>query len=116
MNKASILFNEECRQFHLTNGDVSYIFRVSEDGKLLQLYYGAAVPERDYSYLVELQHRPMTTYRKEGDLRYSLEHVRQEFPEYGTTDFRHPAICLREENGSRMTEFVYVSQQITDGK
>ena len=45
MNKASIWFNEECRQFHLTNGEISYIFRVSEDGKLLQLYYGAAVPE-----------------------------------------------------------------------
>lgn len=116
MNKASIWFNEECRQFHLTNGEISYIFRVSEDGKLLQLYYGVAVPERDYSYLVELQHRPMTTYRKEGDLRYSLEHVRQEFPEYGTTDFRHPAICLRQENGSRITDFVYVSHQIVDGK
>ena len=116
MNKASIWFKEECRQFHLTNGEISYIFRVSEDGKLLQLYYGAAVPDRDYSYLVELQHRPMTTYRKEGDLRYSLEHVRQEFPEYGTTDFRHPAICLRQENGSRITDFVYVSHQIVDGK
>ena len=116
MNKASIWFNEECRQFHLTNGEISYIFRVYEDGKLLQLYYGAVVPERDYSYLVELQHRPMTTYRKEGDLRYSLEHVRQEFPEYGTTDFRHPAICLRQENGSRITDFVYVSHQIVDGK
>ena len=116
MNKASILFKEECRQFHLTNGEISYIFRVLEDGKLLQLYYGVVVPERDYSYLVELQHRPMTTYRKEGDLRYSLEHVRQEFPEYGTTDFRHPAICLRQENGLRITDFVYVSHQIVDGK
>lgn len=116
MNKASILFKEECRQFHLTNGEISYIFRVSEDGKPLQLYYGAAVPERDYSYLVELQHRPMTTYRKEGDLRYSLEHVRQEFPEYGTTDFRHPAICLRQGNGSRITDFVYISHQMLDGK
>ena len=116
MNKASIWFNEECRQFHLTNGEISYIFRVYEDGKLLQLYYGVVVPERDYSYLVELQHRPMTTYRKEGDLRYSLEHVRQEFPEYGTTDFRHPAICLRQENGLRITDFVYVSHQIVDGK
>ena len=38
MNKASIWFNEECRQFHLTNGEISYIFRVYEDGKLLQLY------------------------------------------------------------------------------
>ena len=116
MNKANILFKEECRQFHLTNGEISYIFRVYEDGKLLQLYYGVVVPERDYSYLVELQHRPMTTYRKEGDLRYSLEHVRQEFPEYGTTDFRHPAICLRQENGSRITDFVYVSHQTVDGK
>ena len=114
--EAQIYISEQEQQFHLTNGEISYIFQVSEDGKLLQLYYGAAVPDRDYRYLLEMQFRPMTTYRKEEDLLYSLEHLKQEFPEYGTTDFRHPAISLRQENGSRISELVFENYQILDGK
>ena len=29
-----------------------------------------------------------------------------------STDFRHPAICLRQETGSRITDFIYVNHQI----
>src|SRR5699024_12715905 len=111
-NKASIHFREENKQFHLNNGEISYIFKVSSDGKLLHLYYGKALPEKDYAYLIEMHHRPMTTYRQENDLLYSLEHLKQEFPEYGTTDFRHPAISLRQENGSKITYFIYINNKI----
>lgn len=111
-----INYQESIRQFHLKNKEISYIFQISDDGKLLQLYYGKALPEADYSHLTEYQHRPMTTYRKEGDLLYSLEHVRQEFPEYGATDFRHPAISLRQKNGSALTDFVYKHHEISWGK
>lgn len=115
-NKASIHFREENKQFHLNNGEISYIFKVSSDGKLLHLYYGKALPEKDYAYLIEMHHRPMTTYRQENDLLYSLEHLKQEFPEYGTTDFRHPAISLRQENGSKITDFTYLKHEIINGK
>lgn len=115
-NTATIYFRDEEKQFHLSNEKISYIFNVSTDGKLLQLYYGKALPEKDYSYLIEMHHRPMTTYRQEHDLLYSLEHLKQEFPEYGTTDFRYPAISLRQQNGSRITDFTYLKHKITDGK
>lgn len=45
-----------------------------------------------------------------------MEHVRQEYPVYGTTDYRHPAIELLQENGSRISEFQYDSYEIIDGK
>lgn len=115
-NKATIYFQNDGKQFHLSNEEISYIFNVSSDGKLLQLYYGRALPEKDYSYLIEMHHRPMTTYRQENDLLYSLEHLKQEFPEFGTTDFRHPAISLRQENGSKITNFTYLKHEISDGK
>ena len=115
-NQATIHFRTETNQFHLSNGKVSYIFKASSDGKLLHLYYGKALPESDYSHLVEMHHRPMTTYRQENDLLYSLEHLKQEFPEYGTTDFRHPGISLRQENGSKITNFTYLKHEIIDGK
>ncbi|HGF7244164.1 TPA: alpha-galactosidase, partial [Enterococcus faecium] len=98
------------------NQEISYIFKISEDGKLLHLYYGENLPDNDYSHLIEMHHRPMTTYRNENDLLYSLEHLKQEFPEYGTTDFRHPAISLLQKNGSRLSDFVYQGYEVEEGK
>ncbi|MHC5249090.1 alpha-galactosidase [Enterococcus sp. LJL90] len=107
----------ETKQFHLRNQLISYIFKISKDGKLLHLHYGKQVPmDRNYSYLIELQHRPMTTYRNEGDLLYSLEHVQQELPEYGATDFRHPAIQIKQANGSLISDFIFKEYQILKGK
>lgn len=45
-----------------------------------------------------------------------MEHIRQEYPVYGTTDYRHPAIELLQENGSRISEFQYDSYEIIAGK
>ena len=45
-----------------------------------------------------------------------MEHIRQEYPVYGTTDYRHPAIELLQENGSRVSEFQYDSYEIIAGK
>src|SRR5699024_9448855 len=40
----------------------------------------------------------------------------QEFPAYGNTDFRNPAIQLVCADGSRITDFRYDSHTITEGK
>ncbi|HGF8054339.1 TPA: alpha-galactosidase [Enterococcus faecium] len=115
-NEMNIIYRSENQQFHLFNQEISYIFKISEDGKLLHLYYGENLPDNDYSHLIEMHHRPMTTYRNENDLLYSLEHLKQEFPEYGTTDFRHPAISLLQKNGSRLSDFVYKGYEVEEGK
>ena len=115
-NEMNIIYRSENQQFHLFNQEISYIFKISDDGKLLHLYYGENLPDSDYSHLIEMHHRPMTTYRNEGDLLYSLEHLKQEFPEYGTTDFRHPAISLLQKNGSRLSDFVYQGYEVEEGK
>lgn len=114
---AQIHVNEQTRQFHLTNGSISYIFKADDHGKLISLYAGAAVPDRpDFSYLIELQHRSTATCRDTGSLLYSLEHLRQEFPEHGTGDYRLPAIVIAQESGSRITDFVYARHRIVAGK
>ncbi len=115
-NEMNIIYRSENQQFHLFNQEISYIFKISEDGKLLHLFYGENLPDNDYSHLIEMHHRPMTTYRNENDLLYSLEHLKQEFPEYGITDFRHPAISLLQKNGSRLSDFVYQGYEVEEGK
>ena len=113
----SIFYHESARTFHLTNGTVSYIMKVLPDGSLGQLYFGRAVRDReDFDYLLEMRSRPMSACVFEEDGRFSLEHCRQEYPSCGSTDFRRPALELRQENGSRVTAFAYRSHAVSAGK
>ncbi len=113
----SILFYENTKTFHLCNKEISYIMSVLPNGHMGQLYFGKKVSEReDYSYLYETAFRPMTSYVFEGDCSLSLEHVRQEYGVYGTTDFRRPAIEILQSNGSRICDFQYQGHQIGKGK
>jgi len=109
--------NEEKLEFHLTNGKVSYIFRVMEEtGVLEHLYTGKAVGHRkSFTHLIEREVRPSNNLY-EGNLTTSLEHIRQEMPVFGTTDFRDPALSIRYEDGDRISHFSYLSYEIQKGK
>lgn len=112
-----IVWHEQVKEFHLFNEEISYVMKILPNGQLGHLYFGQRVPlDADYSYLVETCYRPTTAYVFPGVGGLSLEHVRQEYPAYGTTDFRMPAYELLQSNGSRITDFVYVSHKITQGK
>lgn len=45
-----------------------------------------------------------------------MEYYKQEYPSYGTTDFRKPAIKILQKNGSRISNFIYDSHKIIEGK
>ena len=97
----NIVFHKETKTFHLYNEKISYIMCVLENGHMGQIYFGKKIHDKeDFSYLVEKIDRPMTSYIYEWDKSFSLEHIRQEYPVYGTTDYRHPAIELLQKNGS----------------
>lgn len=117
MYKMDIRFHETTKTFHLFNDHLSYILCVLENGHLGQLYCGKRIHDKeDFAYLVEKAPRPMTAYVYEGDRTFSLEHIRQEYPVYGSTDYRHPAVEILQENGSRISDFQYVSHTILAGK
>ena len=113
----SIQFHQAKKTFHLYNDNISYIMSVLENGHLGQLYYGKKIRDKeDFSYLVEKVPRPMASYIYSGDRTFSLEHIKQEYPVYGSTDYRHPAVEILQENGSRIMDFQYVSHTINRGK
>ncbi len=112
-----IFFHSATNTFHLTNGQISYLMKVLPNGALGQLYFGQAIRDREsFDHLLEMKRRPMSSCVFEGDSLFSLEHVKQEYPVYGSTDFRHPAVEILQPNGSRITDFVYESHTITKGK
>ena len=112
-----IVFHEESKCFHLYNDSLSYIMILLRNGQLGQLYCGARIRDRaDFSHLLELAPRAMSSYLYENDRTFSLEHIRQELPSFGGTDYRAGAVEMLQPNGSRLTDLRYVSHSITPGK
>lgn len=113
----SIVFNEKSSTFHLFNSEISYIMAVLPNGNMGQYYFGKRVHEKeDYTYLLEMVPRSMASYVFEDRRTLSLEHVKQEYGVYGSSDYRFPAVEILQENGSRISDFCYVSHTVTAGK
>lgn len=112
-----ILFNAETGEFHLQSKDSSYIFTILKNNQLGHLYYGKKIPHRgSFSHLNRTHPRAGTACVYEGDLEFSLDLLKQEYPSYGSTDFREPAFQILQENGSRITNFEYKDHKIYKGK
>ena len=112
-----ITYNEQSREFHLYNNKISYLIKILANKQLGQLYFGKRIPNREnHDYLVENTYRPVTSYVFDDDYSFSLGNVKQEYPAYGTTDQRRPALDIKQPNGSRITDFKYVSHKIYAGK
>lgn len=112
-----IVFHEQAKEFHLYNQYISYIFKVMENEQLGHIYYGKKIRDREsFGYLIEYGRRDMAPCAFEGNTRFSLEHLKQEYPSYGSGDMRYPAFELEQENGSRTVDFRYSSHEIFAGK
>ena len=113
----AIKFHEQTRVFHIYNKDVSYIMRIMENEQLENLYYGKAVHDKeDFTYLHEEAFRSMASFCIPEPGILAMHHTKQEYPSYGTGDYRSPAFTVIQENGSRIVDFKYVSHEIFNGK
>ena len=113
----AIVFHKESRCFHLYNNEVSYIIRIMENEQLEQLYYGKKIHDReDFTYLHEECMRSQMSICVPEPGILSMQYTKQEFPTYGTGDYRSPALTIVQENGSRIVNFTYASHEIYNGK
>lgn len=112
-----VVFHEESREFHLFNKEISYIIQILPNNQLGNLYFGKAVQDRtSFSHLLQKRPRSLLAYVFEDDPAFSLQHTMQEYPSYGTTDFRCPAFEIKQKNGSRISCFEYMKHEIFAGK
>ena len=97
----AIIFHEQSKTFHLYNQQISYIFKVLKNGSLGQLYFGKRIHDKEcFDELFEMRKRSMAPYTYEGDMLFSLEHIKQEYPGFNHGDLRYPAFTITHENGS----------------
>lgn len=112
-----IIFHKHSKEFHLYNGEISYIFKILQNGQPGQIYYGKRLRDQeDAGHLIEYARRDMAPCSFEGNSSFTLEHLKQEYPSYGSGDMRYPAFELEQDNGSRTVDFQYQEHHIFSGK
>ena len=113
----AIIFHKQSKCFHLYNDEVSYIMRIMENVQLENLYYGKKIHDKeDFAYFHdEAMRSQMSVCIPEPGL-LSMQYTRQEYPSYGTGDYRSPAVTIAQENGSRIIDFKYAGHEIYSGK
>lgn len=112
-----IIFHKESGEFHLYNKEISYIIKILPNNQLGNLYFGKAINDRtSFSHLFQKKPRSLSAYIFDNDPSFSLQYTSQEYPSYGTTDFRCPAFEIKQKNGSRISCFEYQKHEIFPGK
>lgn len=113
----NIYYNENKQLFHLQSKEMSYIIQLV-NGYPSHVYWGKRLDqEGNLDDFLMLQERcSFSPNPVPGDRRISLDTLPQEYPQYGTSDFRHPAYQVQLQDGSRITELLYSAHRIVRGK
>lgn len=112
-----IHYNESNRIFHLQSKDTSYVIQIVGAGYPAHLYWGRKIRGLQPEKLLELRGRSSfcpTTDKSRPEL--SLDTLPQEYPGYGSSDFRSPAYETALADGTTVAELLYDSHAIIQGK
>ncbi|GMK39171.1 alpha-galactosidase [Paenibacillus sp. CCS19] len=101
----SIKVQEQLGLFHLQSSGMSYLIQIV-NGHPVHVYWGAKLTHRERMEDL-LIHTPDHA---------GLDRLPQEYPQYGSGDFRNPAYQVELEDGTRITELQYVSYRTMKGK
>lgn len=113
-----IRYNPEECSFHLATKNTSYLLAIYKNAYPIHLYWGARVYGEDMLWSLEAAYRRLNRLLDPmpDDSEFSLEYLPQEYPSYGTSDFRPAAYEIRDPNGNRITDARYLDHTIVSGK
>ena len=113
----AIIYSRNDNTFTLNTKNTTYQMKVDQYGVLLHLYYGAKT-KGSMEYLLTYMDRGFSgnPYEAGEDRTYSLDVLPQEYPSFGTGDYRSPALIVKNNDGSFACDLRYFGHQITKGK
>lgn len=100
-----IIVKEQAGLFHLQSSGMSYIIQII-DGYPIHIYWGSKLNHRE----------PMSDMLIHTPDKAGLDRLPQEYPQYGSGDFRNPAYQVELMDGTRITELTYKGYRVTKGK
>lgn len=111
-----IYYGEKNKIFNITAKNSSYILKVANTGHILHLHWGKKLRGTDQDNLISLGRWGSFTATTDYQDDFCLETLPQEYPSYGNTDLRSPALQVQLENGTTITDLRYESHCIYTGK
>lgn len=111
----NLQYDSEKKQFHLSNGKISYIFEIINDQFLAHCYWGKAINHFIGVNHVPNQKKTFASYLDFKEPTDSLEFMKSEFPQNYLGDYQPSAISLETANGEDITRFLYEDYQIIEG-
>lgn len=114
----AILLDSENNVFTLQTNHSMYQMKADRYGVLLHTWFGEKGKNFDYSYLITYADRGFSgnPYDVEDERTYSLDALPQEYPTYGSGDYRGSALKVRYPDGTTSCELRYVKHEVLEGK
>lgn len=101
----AIIVQEQEGLFHLQSSGMSYLIQIV-NGYPAHVYWGGKLRHRE-------KMEDMLIHTPSGS---GLDRLPQEYPQYGSGDFRNPAYQVELEDGTRISELKYVGYRTMKGK
>ncbi|MGL4335305.1 MAG: alpha-galactosidase [Turicibacter sp.] len=112
----TVIYHEATQTFHLKTNQTSYLLKVLSSGHVSHLYWGRKLNSDQLEYMIRNKNYGSFLADTDHRVGFQLESIAQEYPGFGSTDLRTPAIEILYADGSSATDFRYVSHQIIQGK
>lgn len=113
-----IVYSKLDRTFTIQTKNTTYQMQVDPYGFLLHLYYGKKTDGSCMDYLLTYYDRGFSgnPFDAGDDRTYSMDALPQEYPSYGTGDYRSTALIVENADGSTACDLRYRSHHIFNGK
>lgn len=113
-----IIYDEVQKTFKLDTVASTYIIKIYDEGYILNLYYGAKIPD---SYVPGREKlAPCAAFSLAnpiiGDSGFTPDTAPMEYGTNGAADFRISALSVKNQNGDNVTDIRYIGHKIYCGK
>ena len=112
----AIVYDASSKTFNLSTSKTSYVLKVLDSNHVSHVYWGKKIKAKNLDYVLRSKNWGSFLTNTDNIDDFMLEMTPQEYPGYGSTDLRTPAVELQFSDGTSATDFRYESHNIYAGK
>ena len=112
----AIVYDASSKTFNLSTSKTSYVLKVLDSNHVAHVYWGKKIKAKNLDYVLRSKNWGSFLTNTDNIDDFMLEMTPQEYPGYGSTDLRTPAVELQFSDGTNATDFRYESHNIYAGK
>lgn len=112
----AIVYDASSKTFNLSTSKTSYVLKVLDSNHVAHVYWGKKIKAKNLDYVLRSKNWGSFLTNTDNIDDFMLEMTPQEYPGYGSTDLRTPAVELQFSDCTSATDFRYESHNIYAGK